>query len=88
MPEVTFADISAARQRIANYVRTSELMTSALLNHWLGHEVLFKTECLQRTGAFKLRGALNTLLHARQQKQSIKRVVASSSGNHAQAVAA
>jgi len=87
MPEVTFADISAARQRIANYVRTSELMTSALLNHWLGHEVLFKTECLQRTGAFKLRGALNTLLHARQQKQSIKRVVASSSGNHAQAVA-
>ena len=87
MPSVNFADISAARLRISRYVHTSELMTSALLNRWLGHEVLFKTECLQRTGAFKLRGALNTLLHAREKDVPIKRVIASSSGNHAQAVA-
>ncbi|GAC32401.1 serine/threonine dehydratase [Paraglaciecola polaris] len=87
MPSVTFTDISAARQRIASYVHTSDVISSSLLNSWLGHEVFFKTECLQRTGAFKLRGALNTLLHAREHNQSIKRVVASSSGNHAQAVA-
>ncbi|WP_158771715.1 serine/threonine dehydratase [Paraglaciecola sp. L1A13] len=87
MPSVTFADIEAAKLRIADYVRISDIVSSSLLNSWLGHEVFFKTECLQHTGAFKIRGALNTLLHAREQNRTIKRVVASSSGNHAQAVA-
>jgi threonine dehydratase len=87
MPCVTFSDIQAAQQRIAGYVQTTPVITSSLLNRWLGHQIYFKIECLQQTGSFKLRGALNTLLHAKEQGKDIQRVVASSSGNHAQAVA-
>ncbi|MFQ3235488.1 MAG: threonine dehydratase [Paraglaciecola sp.] len=87
MSSVTFSDIQAAQQRIADYVQTTPVMTSSLLNRWLGHQIYFKVECLQQTGSFKLRGALNTLLRAREQGRDIQRVVASSSGNHAQAVA-
>ncbi|MFT6896210.1 MAG: threonine dehydratase [Paraglaciecola sp.] len=87
MSSVTFSDIQAAQQRIADHVQTTPVITSSLLNRWLGHQIYFKIECLQQTGSFKLRGALNTLLHAKEQGRDIERVVASSSGNHAQAVA-
>lgn len=87
MSSVIFSDIQAAQQRIAPYVQTTPVITSSLLNRWLGHQVYFKAECFQQTGSFKLRGAVNTLLHAKEQGLEIRRVVASSSGNHAQAVA-
>ncbi len=79
--------IAAAHARIAPYVHRTPLLQSHLLNKWLGHQVIFKAECLQKTGAFKARGALNALLALKEQEKLPEEVVAFSSGNHAQAVA-
>jgi threonine dehydratase len=88
MSSVTFADIQAAHQRIAAHIHQTPILESSLLNKWLGgHRILFKAECLQKIGAFKIRGALNMLLKAQENGTLTTKVVASSSGNHAQAVA-
>ena len=83
----TFSDVLAAQERIADIITPTPIVTSSLLNSWLGHKVLFKAECLQRTGAFKLRGASNCLLKYQSEYSLPNHVVANSSGNHAQAVA-
>lgn len=87
MSSVTFADVQAAKKRISSYINKTPVLESQLLNDWLGHKVMFKAECFQRTGAFKLRGALNMMLKAKEEGRLGTQVVASSSGNHAQAVA-
>ncbi|MEO9944279.1 serine/threonine dehydratase [Paraglaciecola sp.] len=87
MPNVTFTDIQAAEKRISPYIKRTPIVESQLLNTWLGHQILFKVECFQKTGAFKLRGALNMMLRAKEEGRLGNRVVANSSGNHAQAVA-
>jgi threonine dehydratase len=84
---VTIADVVHAKRRIHPYLRTTPLVASSLLNDWLGHEVLFKAECLQRAGAFKARGACNFVRCLLEQGHRPKRIVATSSGNHAQAIA-
>jgi threonine dehydratase len=76
-----------AQNRISPYIHRTPLLESHLLNNWLGHEIIFKHEGLQKIGAFKIRGALNTMLHLQEQGNLPKEVVAFSSGNHAQAVA-
>lgn len=83
----TFTDVVTAFERIASHVTQTPIVTSSLLNSWLGHTVLFKAECLQRTGAFKLRGATNFIRHLAEQNNLPGHIVANSSGNHAQAVA-
>ncbi|WP_125255584.1 threonine ammonia-lyase [Brevundimonas fluminis] len=76
----------AARQLSGVAVRTP-LIESPALNDRLGGRVLLKCENLQRAGAFKFRGAYNRI--SRLSPDELKRgVVAYSSGNHAQAVAA
>lgn len=87
MTSVTFEDVQAAEQRIHPYIKQTPIVESQLLNTWLGHQIIFKAECFQKTGAFKLRGALNMLLRAKEEGSLGQRVVANSSGNHAQAVA-
>ncbi|MEP1447891.1 MAG: serine/threonine dehydratase [Paraglaciecola sp.] len=87
MPNVTFADVQSAEKRISRYIKNTPILESQLLNSWLGHEILFKAECFQTTGAFKLRGALNMMLKAKDDSKLGAQVIASSSGNHAQAVA-
>ena len=87
MSNVTFADVQAAKKRISSFINNTPVLESQLLNSWLGHKIFFKAECFQRTGAFKLRGALNMMLKAREEGRLGGQVVASSSGNHAQAVA-
>ncbi len=84
---VSIADIEAAQTRISGIVKQTPIFESRLLNHWLGHQIYFKAECLQRTGAFKLRGATNILAKLHEQGALPQRVIANSSGNHAQAVA-
>ena len=79
--------IISAHQRISPYIYPTPLMQSPFLNQWLGHQLFFKVEDQQRTGSFKIRGALNALLTLREQQQLPKRVVTLSSGNHAQACA-
>lgn len=84
---ISFQDIKHAQQRIKPYINDTPVISSLLLNQWLGHEVYFKAECLQKIGAFKARGGCNAIQVLREERRDIKRVVAQSSGNHAQAVA-
>jgi threonine dehydratase len=79
--------ISEAHRRIAPYIHRTPLLQSHLLNEWLGHEIIFKAEGLQKVGSFKIRGALNALLTLKEENRLPSEVVAFSSGNHAQAVA-
>lgn len=82
-----FQDVQQAYARISDKVHTTPISESHLLNQFLGHRILFKTECLQKTGAFKFRGACNVLSILAEQGDLPKKVVANSSGNHAQAIA-
>ncbi|MFJ3381147.1 threonine ammonia-lyase [Curtobacterium sp. NPDC090217] len=82
----TLADIEAARETIAGVARVTPMETSQFLAELLGSPVHLKCENLQRTGAYKVRGAYNRL-SALTPEQRAKGVVAASAGNHAQGVA-
>ncbi|HEU4357769.1 MAG TPA: threonine/serine dehydratase [Xanthobacteraceae bacterium] len=84
---VTPADIDAAAKVIAPFAVRTPLLSSAALNARVGANVFLKPELLQRTGSFKFRGAFNKLSSIPQDKRG-GGVVAFSSGNHAQGVAA
>jgi threonine dehydratase len=84
---VTPADIDAAAKVIAPYAVRTPLLWSPVLNERAGARVFLKPESLQRTGSFKFRGAFNKLSSIPQDKRA-GGVVAFSSGNHAQGVAA
>ncbi len=84
---VTMSDVEAAAQRLAGQVFRTPVLESAALNRSLGARVLLKPECLQRSGSFKFRGAFNRLARL-DDSQRAAGVVAFSSGNHAQGVAA
>ncbi|QJR81586.1 serine/threonine dehydratase [Alteromonas pelagimontana] len=84
---VTYDNVHAASLRLIGKVQRTPLLESALLNAWLGQRILFKAECMQTTGAFKIRGATNYLCHLEENDALPKKIVANSSGNHAQAVA-
>lgn len=87
MMNLTLKDIQAAKTRIDPYINETPILTSSLLNEWLGHEIFFKAENFQKIGAFKARGGVNTLAWLLENGHRPKHVVANSSGNHAQAVA-
>ena len=87
MAAPTYDDVLAAAKRLEPHVQQTPILESSLLNKWLGHRILFKAECLQTIGAFKLRGAVNMLARCAEQNRLPRQVVANSSGNHAQAVA-
>ena len=83
----TFADVEAAATRIAPWAIRTPLLENFELNHRSGGRIFLKPETLQRTGSFKFRGALNTVLQIPAERRA-GGVVAFSSGNHAQGVAA
>ena len=82
----TIADIRGARERIAGIARETPVFSSETFSRRAGRDVYLKAENLQRTGAFKVRGAVNriALLTEREREGG---VVAASAGNHGQAVA-
>ncbi|MBV8080444.1 MAG: threonine ammonia-lyase [Actinobacteria bacterium] len=82
----TIADVEAARERIAPYIRTTPVYESDSLTRACGRTVRLKAENLQRTGSFKIRGAVNTLSTLSQEERAAG-VIAASAGNHGQAVA-
>ncbi|MCC8966053.1 threonine/serine dehydratase [Bradyrhizobium sp. Pear76] len=86
-PPVAAADIDAAARVVAPFAVRTPLLTFPVLNERVGTKVFLKPEMLQRTGSFKFRGAFNKLASIPQDKRS-GGVVAFSSGNHAQGVAA
>src|SRR5579872_1239811 len=83
----SFADIQAAAIRIAPYAVRTPLVESPVLNELTGGRIFLKLETLQRTGSFKFRGACNRLAMIPPSERAAG-VVAFSSGNHAQGVAA
>jgi len=83
---VTIEDIRAAAERIAPYVHRTPIFTSETLSRMTRSDFRLKGEHLQRSGSFKIRGALNKLL-ALSEEERRRGVVAFSSGNHAQGVA-
>jgi threonine dehydratase len=83
----TVADVEAAARRLAGIALRTPLLTSAALDAMTGGRVFLKAETLQRTGSFKFRGAYNKLASIPPEQRG-GGVVAYSSGNHAQGVAA
>jgi threonine dehydratase len=84
---VSRADIEAARKRLEAHTVKTPLLRFPVLDEAVGGTVLVKPESLQRTGSFKFRGAFNRLSQIPDTDRS-RGVVACSSGNHAQGVAA
>ena len=82
----TFNDVRAAAERIAPFVHRTPVLTSSTLDHELGAQVFFKCENFQKVGAFKARGAVNTVLSL-SDDQATGGVITHSSGNHAAALA-
>src|SRR5665213_1284159 len=79
------ADLDSARAAIAGVARRTPVLSSEELTELAGTQVLLKAECLQRTGSFKLRGALSKV--AALGDGAAGGLVTASAGNHARAVA-
>jgi len=83
----TAADIEAAAKRLVGVAVRTPLINAPVLDQALGARVFLKAETLQRTGSFKFRGAYNKISSIPPERHAAG-VVAYSSGNHAQGVAA
>jgi threonine dehydratase len=82
----TLADIQEARERLRGIAEETPIYLSETFSRRVGREVRLKAENLQRTGAFKVRGAVNKLTTLSPEERAAG-VVAASAGNHGQAVA-
>lgn len=80
-----FEEITKAYFRIRKYIKHLPLYYSNNFSEQLDGDIYFKLENLQRTGSFKIRGALNCIL--KHEEKCRNGVVAASAGNHAQGVA-
>jgi threonine dehydratase len=81
---VSLEDIERAREVVADVVRRTYVFETRYLSRTTGGTIALKAENLQRTGSFKLRGALNKIAGL---DDGTKGVVAASAGNHGQSVA-
>ena len=87
LTDLSSASVFAAAKRLAGHAVVTPLLTNAKLDQRVGASVVIKPETLQIGGAFKFRGAYNRLSQLTE-KERAHGVVAWSSGNHAQGVAA
>jgi threonine dehydratase len=79
-------EIRAAAERIRPYAHRTPVLTCSSLDSMAGAELFFKCENLQKVGAFKFRGAANTVFSL-SEEEAARGVATHSSGNHAQALA-
>ncbi|HET6682266.1 MAG TPA: threonine ammonia-lyase [Gaiella sp.] len=84
--EPTIEDVRRARDRLTGVARVTPVFSSDTLSRLAGRPVVLKAENLQRTGAFKIRGAYNTIAQLSADERAAG-VVTASAGNHGQAVA-
>lgn len=84
LPDIN--DVYRARERITAHIHRTPVLKSRTLNQLLNAELFFKCENFQRAGAFKFRGALNTVL-ALDNSLAVRGVTTHSSGNHGSALA-
>jgi len=82
----TFPDIEKAHERIRSYIHHTPVMTSKSINEIMGADLFFKCENLQKVGAFKFRGACNSVFSL-SDEEAKNGVCTHSSGNHAAALA-
>ena len=87
LPLPTAADVDAAAKKLEGIIIRTPLVRSPVIDEMTGGRVFLKTETLQHTGSFKFRGAYNKISSIPQDMRGAG-VVAFSSGNHAQGVAA
>lgn len=83
---ITFESVLHAQRRLSGIARHTPVVTSRTLDQLAGRELFLKCENLQRGGAFKFRGAYNTICQLPEDARG-RGVLAFSSGNHAQGVA-
>ncbi len=81
-----YKDIVQAHERIRPYIHKTPVLTSKSINEITGCELFFKCENFQKVGAFKFRGACNSVFRPRLKELS-RGVATHSSGNHAAALA-
>ncbi len=88
MKELDFQDILLAENRIKNYIKNTAIISDKKINDFLGAQIFFKMDNRQETNSFKARGAFNAVLSFKEKNGFFpEKIVAQSSGNHAQAVA-
>ncbi|WP_410208814.1 threonine ammonia-lyase [Fusobacterium sp.] len=83
---VTLETIKEARKNIQDSIKRTPLIECPTLEKELGGQIFFKLENLQKTGSFKIRGALNRIANLTPEEKK-RGVIASSAGNHAQGIA-
>ncbi len=82
----SLVEIRQAAERIKPYAHRTPVLTCQAIDEMVGNQLFFKCENLQKVGAFKFRGACNTVLSL-SEAEAAKGVATHSSGNHAQAIA-
>lgn len=88
MSELKFQDILSARNRVKNYIKNTEIISNKKINDEIGAQIYLKMDNRQETKSFKARGAFNAVLSYKEKFGKFPdKIVAQSSGNHAQAVA-
>ena len=83
---LSFKEIQDAHTRIQPFIHRTPVLTNSSLNEMTGSDLYFKCENFQKVGAFKIRGATNTVLQLSENELS-RGVVTASSGNHGAALA-
>ena len=83
---LTVERIQQARERISPYIVQTPMLRMKSLDRYLGCQVYVKAECMQTTGSFKLRGAVNKALTLTPEQLKCG-IVAASSGNHGKGIA-
>ena len=83
---LTFDDILASQKIQGDVIRRTPMEISATFSQMTGSKLYLKSECLQKTGSFKVRGAY-AKIYSLSKEQKKKGVIAASAGNHAQGVA-
>lgn len=86
MNTLNFSDFLKAKENLQGIVHETNLDFSRTFSDMVNGEVYLKTENLQKTGSFKIRGAYNKIANLRA-RGNLSHVVAASAGNHAQGVA-
>ena len=88
MNELNFQDILSAENRIKNFIKNTAIISNKNIDNFLGAKIFLKMDNRQETNSFKARGAFNAVLSFREKHGFFpQKIVAQSSGNHAQAVA-
>ncbi|MBM6930615.1 threonine ammonia-lyase [[Clostridium] spiroforme] len=83
---LTLEDFQSAKKRVDEVILETRLIHSEAFSEECGNDVYIKPENLQKTGAFKIRGAYNKIMKLDDEAKT-KGLIASSAGNHAQGVA-